>query len=224
MRRLVDLLDQNKMTLITALAQNDPEMAEAATEAGTDALLLHINVRDFGDFKVEKEKLARVLEVATVPVGVVTGMKEQAAKNEVEEMIGMGFDYFHINIEHVPSYIPDLKDIKKVIALGARFTIDVVLGVNRYGAHAIDAAIIPTSERGKELNVGDLQNYISIVMAAGIPVIVPTQRAIKPSEVAIIADTGAKGMILTPVVTGKTPKHIKENVQEFRVAVDDLGD
>jgi hypothetical protein len=212
------------MTLVAALAQNDPELAQAAVDGGADALCLHINVRDFGDFLAEKEKLAAVLEACELPVGVVTGMKKQAARHEIEEMIKMGFDFFNINIEHAPAYVPDLKRITKVIALGSRFTIDVVLGVGRFGANAIDAAIVPSSEHGKELKVGDLQNYISIVMTAGIPVIVPTQRSVKPSEVAIIADTGAKGLMLTPVITGKTARGIKETVQSFRVAVDDLGD
>ncbi len=224
MPRLIDLLDTKKMTLVAALAQNDPEMAEAAVAGGADALCLHINVRDFGDFKTEKEKLAAVLGTCELPVGVVTGMKKQASRHEIEEMIKMGFDFFNINIEHAPAYVPDLKQITKVMALGSRFTIDVVLGVGKFGANAIDAAIVPSSEHGKELKVGDLQNYISIVMTAGIPVIVPTQRSVKPSEVAIIADTGARGLMLTPVVTGKTAKGIKEMVQAFRVAVDDLGD
>jgi len=224
MPRLIDLLNVNKMTLVTALAQNDPELAQAAIEGGADALCLHINVRDFGDFKAEKEKLATVLEVCDLPLGVVTGVKKQAARHEIDEMIRMGFDFFNINIEHAPAYVPDLKRVTKVIALGSRFTIDVVLGVGKFGANAIDAAIVPSPEHGKELKVGDLQNYISIVMTAGIPVIVPTQRAVKTSEVAIIADTGAKGLMLTPVVTGKTVKGVKETVQAFRVAVDDLGD
>ena len=54
--------------------------------------------------------------------------------------------------------------------------------------------------------------------------IIPAQRAIRPSETAIIADTGARGLMLTPVVTGTTAKHVESNTREFRVAVDDLGD
>jgi hypothetical protein len=54
-------------------------------------------------------------------------------------------------------------------------------------------------------------------------VIVPTQRSIRTSEVAIIADTGAKGLMLTPVVTGTIPKHVEKAVREYRIAVDDLG-
>lgn len=224
MPRLIELINQNKLTLITALARNEAELAEAAIAGGTDALLLHVNVRDFGDFKFEKDNLSEILKLAKVPVGIVIGTKKLASQKEIDEMIKMGFDFLNIKIEHAPKYVTGLKGITKVLALGSRFTIDLVLGVRSFGANAIDAAIIPSSEYGQDLKVGDLQNYISIVMSAGIPVIVPTQRKIRASEAAIIADTGAKGLLLTPVVTGKTSKGVKETVQAFRVAVDDLGE
>jgi hypothetical protein len=224
MPKLIDLLNKNKMTLIVALSKNDPESAEAAIKGGADALQLHINFHDIGDFKNEKENLSRVLELSSLPVGVFPGAKKHAAQKEMEEMIKMGFDFFSVEIEQIPSFMSQIKGISKVLALGSRFTIDVVLGVGKYGADAVDAAIIPSTGYGKDLVVGDLQNYISIVISAGIPVIIPTQRSIRPSEVAIIADAGAKGLMLTSVVTGTTSKHVRERVQEFRVAVDDLGD
>jgi putative N-acetylmannosamine-6-phosphate epimerase len=223
MPKLINLLSKNKMTLIAALPKNDPELAEAAIAGGADALQLHINAHGFGDFKKEKENLEKILSVSKVPVGIVPGQKEHASQKEMDEMVEMGFDFFNMNIEHLPGFSKNLKGISKILALGSRFTIEIVLGVKTYGADAVDAAIIPSSEYGKDLLVGDLQNYISIVISAGIPVIIPTQRSIRPSEVAIISDTGAKGMILTSVVTGTTPKHIKERVQEYRVAADDLG-
>ncbi len=224
MPKLIELLNKNKMTLIAALPKNDPELAEVAIKGGADALQLYINVRDFGDFKSEKGRLSEILELSNVPVGIVPGAKKHATQKEMSEMIKMGFDFFSVGMEHIPLFMSHIKGIPKVLALGSRFTIDVILGVGKYGADAIDAAIIPVSGYGRDLVVGDLQNYISIVISAGIPVIIPTQRSIRPSEVAIIADTGAKGLILTSVVTGKISKHIRERVLEYRVAVDDLGE
>jgi len=87
---------------------------------------------------------------------------------------------------------------------------------------AIDAAIIPPNQLGKELIVGDLQNYIAIAMSSNIPVMVPTQRSIKPSEIPIIWDTGAKGLILTKVVLGDNIKSFTKAVSEYRIAVDDI--
>ena len=135
----------------------------------------------------------------------------------------MCFDFLNMKRDHLPEYYSKIKGIAKVLSLGNRFTIDLVLGIGEHGADALDATIIPAAEQGKDLVIGDLQNYISIIIAAGIPVIIPTQRSIRPSEVAIISDTEAKGLMLTPVVLGTSAKHIAKNVKEFRVAVDDLG-
>jgi hypothetical protein len=71
--------------------------------------------------------------------------------------------------------------------------------------------------------VGDLQQYIGIVISAGLPVIIPTDLAIKPSEVAILWDTGAKAVLMTPKALGKNPKAVENNVRQFRIAVDDLS-
>ncbi|MFH1684652.1 MAG: hypothetical protein ABIA67_07220 [Candidatus Margulisiibacteriota bacterium] len=223
MPKLVDLLKKNKMTLIVALPKNDPELVQAAIAGGADALQLHLNVKGIGDFNQEKAKLEEIIRLANIPVGIVPGNKKQATEKEVNEIIAMGFDFINIKRESLPPYYSAIKGVAKVMGLGNRFTIDLVLGIGEHGADVLDAAIIPASEQGKNLVVGDLQNYISIVVSAGIPVIIPTQRSIRPSEVAIISDTEARGLMLTPVVTGTSAKHIEKSVREFRVAVDDLG-
>lgn len=223
MPKLVELLKKNKITLIAALPKNDPELAKAAITGGADALQLHLNVKGFGNFKQEKANLEEIIGLANIPVGIMPGNKKQASEKEIQEIIAMGFDFVNMKRENLPPYYSKIKGVSKIMGLGNRFTIDLVLGIGKHGADALDAAIIPVSEYGKDLVVGDLQNYISIVISAGIPVIIPTQRLIRPSEAAIISDTGAKGLLLTPVVLGTTAKHIEKNVREFRVAVDDLG-
>jgi hypothetical protein len=55
-----------------------------------------------------------------------------------------------------------------------------------------------------------------------VPVIIPTQLSIRPSEVAIIVDAEAKGLLLTPVVLGTAPTHIEKNVREYKAAVNEL--
>lgn len=223
MPRLIDLLNKNKMTLITALPKNDSELAKAAIAGGADALLLHVKVHGFGDFLGEKENLSKIVKNSKIPVGIVPGSKDCANEEEMREIVKMGFDFFDIDFEHVPAFMLQLKSITRILALNSRYTLDKLMGLSSLGAETLDAAIIPMDGWGKELVVGDLQNYIAIVISAGIPVVVPTQRSIKTSEVAIIADTGAKGLLLNPVVTGTTSQHIKKAVSEFRAAVDDLA-
>ena len=75
-------------------------------------------------------------------------------------------------------------------------------------------------ELGKDLNVGDLQQLITIAMSTALPVIVPTQKTIRASEVPIIWDTGAKGIMLGGTVTGDTPDSINAVTKEFRSAIE----
>ena len=224
MPKLINLLNKNKMTLIVALPENNPELARAAVAGGADALQLHVNVEGFGNFKEERQNLRRVLSKSKIPTGIVPGLKKHASEKEMQEMKKMGFDFLNIDFETRPKFIDKVKGMAKVLSLNERFSFDSLIAVPEGRVDALDAAIIPASGLGKELIVGDLQHYISIILAAGIPVIIPTQREIRVSEVAIISDTGAKGILLTSVVTGTTVKHIEKNVREYRVAADDLGD
>jgi hypothetical protein len=218
MPKLVKQFKENKLTLIVELPKNDLEHAEAAVKGGADAIQLSV-----ADLAAEKDGLIRILRSVKLPVGLMLKGKRLPGQAELRSVLKTGFDFVNISRDNLPDYFKDLKGVAKILGLGNRFTIDLVLGIGEHGVDAVDAAIMPSSECGKNLIVGDLQNYISIVISAGIPVIIPTQRAIKPSEVAIIADTEARGLLLTPVVLGTTVKHVQDNVREFRVAVDDLG-
>ncbi|OGB88324.1 hypothetical protein A3H38_00635 [candidate division WOR-1 bacterium RIFCSPLOWO2_02_FULL_46_20] len=218
MSQLLELLARNKMTLIVALPENNLELAEAASKGGADALLLA------GDLSADKKNMKAIVSRLKVPVGIDQNRAEHFKKTEVEAMAGLGFDFIDINFENFSGEIVKLKKIAKVLSLNSRFFLDDLVEIEGAGLNALDAAIVPQSGQGKELVVGDLQNYISIILSAGLPVIIPTQRSIRPSEVAIIADTGAKGILLTPVVTGTSAKHIEKNTREFRVAIDDLGE
>lgn len=223
MPQLVNLLNKNIMTLIVALPKNDPEMAAAAVAAGADGLQLHLNHSNFGGFAEEKMNLEKIVKQAKLPVGVVPGSKISASEEEMKEMVKMGFDFFNMDLNYLPPFMLSLKTISKVLALNSKFTMDKLIGLGNLGADALDAAILPVSEWRKEMVVGDLQNYISMVISAGIPVIIPTQRSIRTSEVAIISDTGAKGLSLTSVVMGNTIKSIERAVKEFKQAADELG-
>lgn len=209
MSKLLEMLKEKKLTMIVQLPENNLEMAKCAEAAGADAVVICS-----GDGQDE------ILKELKIPVGVDLSSENKLAENKVKAHDK--FDFINFHFEALPNVAKRVKP-GKVIALNADFTLDKILGIENTKADAIDAAIIPLTQNAKELIVGDLQNYIAIAISSGLPVIVPTQRAIKPSEVAIISDTGAKGIILTPIVLGDDVKSIEKTIKEFRMAVDDLG-
>ncbi|MDD4178842.1 MAG: hypothetical protein PHH14_02175 [Candidatus Margulisbacteria bacterium] len=224
MPKLIELLNKNKLTLIVALPQNDLELATAAAGAGADALHLSINSGETSSFSVEKDNIKKIIKKIDLPVGLGIGGKDALDEDEIAEMMRLGLDYVDLPVSALPESIKKSKKLAKIVMLDSRFVLNDVHNLSSRGSEAIDAAIIPNSGHGSNLVVGDLQNYIAIIMSAGIPVIIPTQRSIKISETAIIADTGAKGLMLTQVATGTTAAHIERAVREFRAAIDDLGE
>ena len=209
MSKLLGLLKKNKMTLIVQLPNNDLEMARAAVAAGADALVVCPGVNG-----------EEILNEVKVPVGLDLSLEDQLEDNDIKENEKFDFINFHFNaIACVPRRVKP----GRILTLNSEYTLDKIIGVESTGAEAVDAAIVPVSHKPKELAVGDLQNYIAIAISSGLPVIVPTQRDIKPSEVAIMADTGAKGLLLNDVVLGDTVKSMEKALREYRTAVDDLG-
>lgn len=210
MSKLLKQLKEKKVTLIVELPSNDLPLAQAAIEAGADALIVK-----------DHEKANEILKGVEVPVGVDLS---QSTKISEKELKGYDkFDFISFHFEVLPTIAKGSKN-GRILALNEEYTLDKLIGVEDTGAQAIDAAIVPLSQKNKELMVGDLQNYIAIAISSNLPVIVPTQRHIKPSEVAIIADTGAKGIILTAATLGESQKSLAEAVREFRTAADDLGE
>jgi hypothetical protein len=206
MSKLLKLLKDKKLTLIVELPENRVELAQEAEREGADALLVR------QDYAPEE-----VLGAVKIPVGVDLSHLEKLSDKEIKSYEKFDFINFHFEVLPV---LAKQKRSGRIIALNEHYTLDRLIGLENLGAQAVDAAIVPISQAARELVVGDLQNYIAIAISSNLPVIIPTQRKVLPSEVAIIADTGAKGLLLTHNVLGENLKKLKE----YRAAVDDLGE
>lgn len=207
MSKLLKMLKENNLTLIVELPENTVEFAQAAEKNGADAIIIR---EGYGEEET-------ILNSVSIPVGVDLNKKKS---EESKKLMELDFDFVNFHPEVIEGYLN--KEKTKIVALDESFTLDKLMHMMDEKIDAIDAAIIPPNQLGKELIVGDLQNYIAIAMSSNIPVMVPTQRSIKPSEIPIIWDTGAKGLILTKVVLGDNIKSFTKAVSEYRIAVDDI--
>ncbi|NQU16675.1 MAG: hypothetical protein HQ564_01310 [Candidatus Saganbacteria bacterium] len=204
MSKLRRLLHNNPISLIVNLWENNPESAKLAENAGADALMIN-----------DLDNAEQICKSVKIPTGIVLRDARRINKRALQ-----GLDFINFEMEHSPQFknVPHTR----ILMLDEKFSIDSLLNLSDK-AEAIDAAIVPLTQGVKDLVVGDLQNYISIIISADLPVLIPTQRSIKPSEVAIIWDAGAKGIILTKTVLGNTARSFEKTIREFRIAVDDLG-
>lgn len=206
MSKLLELMKQKPLTLIVYLPENTVEMAKAAEKEGADALII-------GESSFAED----ILNAVSIPVGLDVAKKDIKS---IADILKLKFDF--INFHH--TMIPEYSNIDKIkiVALDDHYTLDNLMAMPDKHVDAINAAVVPIHHLGRELLVGDLQNYIAITLSASIPVIVPTQRNIKTSEVPIIWDTGAKGLLLTEVILGKTVKSLSKILKEYRIAVDSI--
>ena len=79
---------------------------------------------------------------------------------------------------------------------------------------------MPAAEYGQPLNARDLIRYRNVVKHTKLPVVVPTQRLIRPEELGPLMQTGVRGLMIGAVVTGRTEDSIRRAVAAFRNQLD----
>jgi hypothetical protein len=215
MVKLISLLDKNLLTLIVFLPENSMELAKAAQDCGADAIVLNIDPES-----KDKKQLIEIIKSSKLPVGArITG---NISEQEIKGFNKLGIDFFDISLNEAPGWLLRMKDICKIAALDPEYMVNDLTKLADRSINGIDAAIISESDIGKDLTVGDLQQYITIALSTGLPVIVPTQKLIRVSEVPIIFDTGAKAIMINDIVAGTSAKSIKAVTKEFKEAIEAL--
>jgi len=226
MSRTVELLTTGP-TLIMSLPANDPELARAAARGGADVLKIHIRVHHdasgthFGTLAEERERIAAILAAFQGPVGIVAGAADPATPEEMTELKRMGIDFFDLYLSYMPAWMWQLEGMAKAVALEPTYSVHQALALKALGADLIEAAIVPHDGYGKPLTMADLAAYRDLRDTIDLPIIVPTQRAIRPEEATLITrECGIEGLMIGAIVTGKTPESIEKAVRRFKKAME----
>lgn len=217
---------QSGPQLIMSLPANDPDMAKAAAEGGADILKVHIRVHHaasgthFGTLREEQERLEKILEIFPGPVGIVAGDSDPATLEEMGQLRRMGFDFFDLYASSMPAWMWRIVNFSKAVALESTYSVHQAIALENLGVDIIEAAIIPHEGYGKPLTVADLINYRDLHDTVDVPIIVPTQRAIKPEEATLITgECGIEGLMIGAIVTGVTAKEIEYAVRRYKAAL-----
>jgi len=226
MSRIVELLTTGP-TLIMSLPANDPELARAAVRGGADVLKIHIRVHHdasgthFGTLEEERERIAEIMDIFDGPVGIVAGATDPATPEEMAELARMGIDFFDLYLSYMPAWMWQLEGMAKAVALAPDYKPRQALALEALGADLIEAAIVPHDGYGQPLTMADLAGYRDLHDTIDLPIIVPTQRAIRPEEACLITrECGIEGLMIGAIVTGKTPTGIEEAVRKFKKALE----
>lgn len=229
MSKLIKLLKEKSMTLIVSLPQNSSELAKAAQEGGADAIKIHMNIKHaasgivFGDFEEEKMMIEDIMNKVKIPVGIVPGNEVLPQEKDMAALKKMGIDFFDLFYNRIPNWMFDLKGFGKIAALDEDYSIDKLIELKDMRMDSFEAAVVPHSEYGKDLTVSDLQNYITIAVSSPLPVIVPTQKFIRVSDVPLLWDAGISALMIGTIVAGDTPETIYEATKKYKSAIENLG-
>lgn len=227
--RLLQLLAR-RPALIVSLPSNSPDLARAAAEGGADALKVHLHVRheasgtQFGDLAAERANLEGIL-AAGLPTGVVPGAGDDLpTPEEMRELAAMGVDFFDLYAHDMPAWMIGFEGMTRAIALSDSWTAASMEEYAGLGFELLEAAIVPHGGYGKPLSVDDIAAYRQVRAATNLPIIVPTQRAIRPEEVAtLVRSAGVNAIMIGVIVAGREPSSLRAATKRFASAIAELA-
>ncbi|ETI68371.1 hypothetical protein [Neobacillus vireti] len=226
---LTHLLETKKLTLIVSLPENRLDLARAAIDAGVDVIKLHVNVHhrasgnSFAAVNTYEEVFRKIREEFSGPLGIVPGGEfEDIKRMEMEQLIQLGFNFYSIYAHHKPGWLMQLGGMEKTFAITNEYRFSQLGKVKHLGVSALEASIIPGEEYGTPLTFKDILSYNALVQSVDVPVMVPSQRKIEPSDIPLLYEAGVKAVMLGAVVIGKTEESIKGAISSFRETIDSL--
>ena len=225
MNQLHTQLTTQDWTLLVSLPRNDVELARAALRGGARGLKVHINVEHFasgtryGSWREEREALAAILEVARAAgasVGVVPGAGGAfASPADFRGLAEIGVDYFDAYPFDCPAWALAQTDLSVMMAAFHGYDLDEFAGLEGLGMRLCEASILGHDDYGKPLNAQDLARYAALCARLKVPVIVPSQKKIEPGDVAALRASGARGLLIGAIVTGRDAASVEAAARAF---------
>lgn len=228
MKRFLDMLVNGSFPLIMSLPDNRPKLAQAAWDNGADAVKIHINVKHhasatrFYGFDEEEEAIRTMLEQAHGPMGIVLGGDIVSASRDFNKVLSSGLDFISLYGHHMPVEVIENKRMHKMLAPDYTWQDWEIAGLGGIGGDILEASVMRPESYGQPLSARELIRYRHLAQICDLPMVVPTQCAVKPGEVEALCRCGVKGLMIGAVVTGKDADSIAGAVARFRKAIDGI--
>lgn len=141
----------------------------------------------------------------------------------MKRLADLGFNFYSIYAHHLPSFMLHDPGLEATFAINDAYDVTLVEATAHFGFTALEASIVPGEEYGSPLSFADVLHYRQLVLKAGVPVLVPSQRKLVSEDVPVLHHSGIKAIMLGAIVTGKTEDQLRIAVSSFRNAIDRLG-
>jgi len=208
--------------LIGDLHVNSPQFAVACEEAGADAVLLHLNQdaqggARFGGWEIEEQSIKDTFSVLKIPAGISIGDNRLMLTSDWEAVVGVGFSFVNMLAHQLPTFVWEDPRINKVVSIGPGYLFEQVRSIADFpNTSAIVASLTPSQLIGLPLTLLDVTTLGLICKLSQKPVLMPTQRLIRPDDVGLMKNQGCKGVIASSTIYGESPDGCREQISLFR--------
>lgn len=218
-----------QFALMVSLPKNDPKLAEAAVRAGAQVLKVHLNCHHhasgttFGSWVEEQGVIREILSAAGtgVAVGVVTGEAVQPSREQLLEIEASGLEFWDLFAKFTPPAHFKL-NMGRMVAVDSTWSEELLKDLQMFGVQVIEGSVVPKTEYGTDLNLVDLCTYARLCRVSDMPVLIPTQKKIKPEEVGLLRQAGAAGITIGAIVTGLELSSLEDATARFAKAIQAL--
>ncbi|MDQ7820753.1 MAG: hypothetical protein QN173_06590 [Armatimonadota bacterium] len=222
------MIPDRRPLLIVSLPRNDGALAEAARDAGADALKVHVNVRHlasghaFGTLAEERPRLERVLALG-LPTGLVPGEEVMVSSEEMPVIRAMGFAFLDVFVTHLAPHLYEA-GLPVVPALPHSAAEGYLASARDAPGAWVEAAVIPPEGYGRPPADSDFETLRRVGKVTGKRLIVPAQRRIAPEDVGRYCEIPQVwALMIGAVVTGTDPTSLAAATAAFRRALDRLA-
>jgi hypothetical protein len=157
-----------------------------------------------------------------LPLGIVTGEATQPSSADLEEIAHSGIDFWDLFCRFAPPQFLDLPNLGSMVAIDSGWEPWLVESLGALGVSVIESSIIPRDLYGSPLNLEDVARYRRLAQCSPMPILIPTQKAIEPSQVKALKTAGAAGITIGAIVTGLEQNGLKEATARFSEAISNL--
>jgi hypothetical protein len=216
------------ITLIASLPRNDPDLAQAALDAGADVLKVHVNLHHhasqthFGSLEDERPALERILRIWEGRIcGIVPGADPNLDPGTLVRLYEMGFGFFSLYLHHAPvGLLPPPEKIERMLALAYSDGPLIIEGIKKLPVQVVELSMLDPDTYGQPLTYHDLAQYAVISRAVYQPTVVPTQHNIPPTAIPELLDAGVSGLMLGVIAAGNTADSWFQAVNKYRRAAE----
>lgn len=224
MFKIIENFENKSFCILVSPPRHDAALFEAANQFPIDGIKVHLNVEHrasgthFGTWEDEKPFISRIAATMACPVGVMPGAEHMPTETEMLEMARLGISFFDV---YTRDLLPWMKNLPMVRMLAAGYgdTPDSIGDMIGIGADILEASVIDPLEYGKPLTREDLNWYQKIVKLCPMPVIVPSQKKLQPSDIQLLKRIGVRGVLLGTISLGNTPEAFTENLSAFMAEI-----